>query len=239
MKEFKSNRIERIKETTTTSSSLFDRMGLLHFGAQRNMRAFEVWPKIRSSQVTYKSGENEAIYDTDLLGSTFPYPETYMPALTPGTMSLQRVMIGQYASKNENNQIIKKIYDINNSIVSVSENLSDIYLRLNEIENNITILSIKINLLNVVIDFIDSDKYEIYKPINITIEQKGNENFTACLYDVSLFGYGKCIPDSIDDLKNAIISQFEFLSEQNDVYKLECMPAKQLSFLKRILKPKN
>jgi hypothetical protein len=90
------------------------------------------------------------------------------------------------------------------------------------------------------INTLGSDKWEFRKPpLHVSIEQRGVCDFIACLYDINIYGYGDKIPEALDDLKEAIIDQFEFLLEQESSVKLGNMPKKQLDFLKEIMVEKN
>lgn len=81
--------------------------------------------------------------------------------------------------------------------------------------------------------------WRLKEPLLIAIEQRSENHFVACVYDVDLYGYGETIPDAIDDLKVMILDQFEYLSERQQTVKLGSMPKKQLDFLEDILVKKD
>jgi hypothetical protein len=81
--------------------------------------------------------------------------------------------------------------------------------------------------------------WRLKEPLLIAIEQRNENHFVACLYDVDLYGYGETIPDAIDDFKVMIVDQFEYLSERQQTVKLGSMPKKQLDFLENILVKKD
>lgn len=89
----------------------------------------------------------------------------------------------------------------------------------------------------VTINTLGNDNWELKHPLNVTVEQRAEDQFIACLYDVNLYGYGETVPEALDDLKEAIVNQLEFLSEEVRTVELGIMPRKQLNFLRKILVP--
>jgi hypothetical protein len=113
-------------------------------------------------------------------------------------------------------------------------------LRIGSIEEDITNLKNFFSVHSVSINTLSNDKWEFRKPpLYVAIEQRGVSEFVACLYDIDIYGYGDTIPEAIDDLKEAIINQYEFLLEQESSVNLGIMPKKQLNFLKEIMVEKN
>ena len=78
-----------------------------------------------------------------------------------------------------------------------------------------------------------SHKWELKDALNVTVEQRAEDRFIACLYDVDLYGYGETIPEALDDLKEAIVNQLEFLLEEAKTVELGVVPKKQFNFLRR------
>ncbi len=116
----------------------------------------------------------------------------------------------------------------------------DLEIEIASIENEIVSLKNLFTVHTVPINTLGSDKWEFRKPpLHVSIEQRGVCEFIACLYDINIYGYGDTIPEALDDLKEAIIDQFEFLLEQESSVKLGNMPKKQLNFLKEIMVEKN
>jgi hypothetical protein len=116
----------------------------------------------------------------------------------------------------------------------------DLEIEIASIENEIVSLKNLFTVHSVPINTLGSDKWEFRKPpLHVSIEQRGVCDFIACLYDINIYGYGDTIPEALDDLKEAIIDQFEFLLEQESSVKLGNMPKKQLDFLKEIMVEKN
>jgi len=116
----------------------------------------------------------------------------------------------------------------------------DLEIEIASIEDEIASLKNLFTVHSVPINTLGSDKLEFRKPpLHVSIEQRGVCEFIACLYDINIYGYGDTIPEALDDLKEAIMGQFEFLLEQESSVKLGNMPKKQLDFLKGIMVEKN
>lgn len=116
----------------------------------------------------------------------------------------------------------------------------DLEIEIASIENEIVSLKNFFTVHTVPINTLSSDKWEFRKPpLHVSIEQRGPYEFIACLYDIDIYGYGDTIPEAIDDLKEAIINQIEFLLEQENSVKLGNMPKRQLDFLKKIMVQNN
>ena len=66
----------------------------------------------------------------------------------------------------------------------------------------------------------------------IAVEQHGEEDFIACFYDADVYGYGDSIPEALDDLKEQLVNQLEFLLEEEKRVTLGPTPRKQLDILR-------
>jgi predicted RNase H-like HicB family nuclease len=116
----------------------------------------------------------------------------------------------------------------------------DLEMEIASIEREIESLKNLFTVHTVPLNTLGSDKWEFRKPpLHVSIEQRGVSEFVACLYDINIYGYGDTIPEALDDLKEAMVNQFEFLSEQERSIKLGDMPKKQFKFLKEIMVEKN
>jgi hypothetical protein len=104
--------------------------------------------------------------------------------------------------------------------------------RVERMEHFFGVSSLTINTLG-------DNTWALKKPLNVAIEQRDVEEFVACLYDINLYGYGDTIPEALEDLKAAIINQFEYLIEQEDGIQLGGLLQRQLEFLKDSLAEKN
>jgi hypothetical protein len=108
------------------------------------------------------------------------------------------------------------------------------------LENRITALESLIRLSSIPITTLGDDKWEIKSPpLNVSIEQRGPEDFIACLYDVDVYGYGDTIPGALNDLKSIIVGQFEYLLERQNQIKLGKIPKQQLEYLGELLVKKH
>jgi len=119
------------------------------------------------------------------------------------------------------------------------EAVADLASRVTAIEQEMKhIRSLKSEFIHVQtapIHTLGSTHWELKETLYIAIEQRNENHFVACLYDVDLYGYGETIPDAIDALKEMIVDQFEYLSERQNTVRLGSMPKKQIEFLKRVL----
>jgi len=79
------------------------------------------------------------------------------------------------------------------------------------------------------------ENWELKQPLNIAVEQRSPEDFTACLYDADLYGYGESIPEALEDLKLVIVNQYEYLLQQKDRVELGNPLKKQFEFLNHII----
>lgn len=121
--------------------------------------------------------------------------------------------------------------------IRAAEN-TDLIKRISHIEENLERLSKILVMHSVSINTLKNAEWEIKSPLIINVEEKkGSDDFIACLYDADVYGYGDNIPDALDDLKEAIVNQFIFLSENED--SLGDMPRSQLNYLKQIIVRKN
>lgn len=114
---------------------------------------------------------------------------------------------------------------------------------LGELNQSVLILKGELNRLqsifrtySVTINDIGEGQWMLVNPIIVTIEQRIEDDFSACFYDADIYGYGESIPEALDDLKFHIVSQLEFLLQEEKRVELGTIPAKQLSILHKIIK---
>ncbi|MBU1599854.1 hypothetical protein KKG61_07105 [bacterium] len=88
---------------------------------------------------------------------------------------------------------------------------------------------------SVTINDLGGSQWKLASPVVVTIEQRSETDFAACLYDVDIYGYGDSIPECLDDLKLHIVSQLEFLSQEETRVELGIFPAKQLAILRNLI----
>ncbi|MCX5847410.1 MAG: hypothetical protein NTW12_13800 [Deltaproteobacteria bacterium] len=108
--------------------------------------------------------------------------------------------------------------------------------RIAAIESELKKLVGSLNVFILPINSLNSKKWKLRKPpLTVIVERRGEEEFIACLYDINLYGYGDSIPDALDELRYAIVSQYEFLSEKKKEIELGELPERQLGFLDEIV----
>jgi predicted RNase H-like HicB family nuclease len=117
--------------------------------------------------------------------------------------------------------------------INLEIEIASIEKEIERLKNLFTVHTVPLNTLG-------SNKWEFRRPpLHVSIEQRGVSEFIACLYDINIYGYGDTIPEALDDLKEAMVNQFEFLLEQGSSITLGDMPKKQFNFLKEIVVEKN
>ncbi len=122
--------------------------------------------------------------------------------------------------------------------IVVGEDLSlksDIETLQNQMKTVQDSLSKFFSVQTVPLQTLGNSEWELKQALFVAVEQRGADNFVACLYDVDLYGYGETIPEAIDDLKMIILDQFEYLLERQRTIRLGSIPRRQLEFLKSIL----
>lgn len=121
--------------------------------------------------------------------------------------------------------------------IPVDEQLSgaDVIKRVSTLENKLEQLEGLFGVNTVYINTLGDENWELKQPLNIAVEQRSSEDFTACLYDVDLYGYGESIPEALEDLKVVIVNQFEFLLQQKGKVELGKPLKKHFEFLNNIL----
>lgn len=124
-----------------------------------------------------------------------------------GTTQPEPVFVEDVAFRGEFRALVKQVEDLRNRITT----------------NAVTI------------DSLANDNWELKDSLNVTVEQKGQDEFIACLYDADVYGYGDTVPGALEDLKEALVNQLEFLLEEAKTVELGVIPRKQLNFLQRII----
>jgi hypothetical protein len=112
---------------------------------------------------------------------------------------------------------------------------ADTIQRVALLENKFEQLEGLFGVSTVSVNTLGDENWELKQPVNVAVEQRSSEDFTACLYDVDLYGYGDSIPQALEDLKVVIVNQFEFLLQQKGKVQLGNLLKKQFEFLTNIL----
>lgn len=115
--------------------------------------------------------------------------------------------------------------------VELMKRLADVEFELKRLSE-----SLKLKVVSVPIMSLNASGWRLKSPpLIVTVEKRDDEEFIACLYDIKLYGYGDSIPEALDELRYAIVSQFEFLSEKRKEIELGELPENQFRFLEQIL----
>jgi hypothetical protein len=119
----------------------------------------------------------------------------------------------------------------------VVQNLSneDLVQRVSLLESRLEKFESFFRINTVSLNTLGNDKWELRQPLIVSIEHRGESDFVACLYDFNLYGYGETIPESLDDLKEAIINQYEYLLKKENKLQFGSSIQKQLNSLKKSL----
>jgi hypothetical protein len=118
---------------------------------------------------------------------------------------------------------------------AVAQSRYDLIKRIDTLENKVEKLESFFIVFSVPINSLNNKKFELKKPIDVSIEQRGKVEFIACLYDAELYGYGESIPEALEDLKETAVDQFKYLKKQESEIQLGRLPQKQLEFLNSII----
>lgn len=113
--------------------------------------------------------------------------------------------------------------------------------RLDSIERQLEKVSELLNrqtrrVYSIPVNDLAQNEWKLEKTLMITVEQHSEEDFIACFYDADVYGYGDSIPEALDDLKERLVNQLEFLLEQEKQATLGPIPQKQLDVLRRLIK---
>lgn len=72
-------------------------------------------------------------------------------------------------------------------------------------------------------------------PIEVSVEERGDEDFIACLYEAGLYGYGSTVPEALDDLRALLVDQYEHLVTREPRGVLGPVLRRQLRVLERFV----
>lgn len=113
-------------------------------------------------------------------------------------------------------------------ISKIEERLGAIEKELAEIGSCLKFHSIALNSLN-------NDRWALKEPLWVTVEERAKDDFVACLYEADVFGYGDSVPEALDELRLAIVNQFEALREAEREGPIANVLTRQLEFLRQAL----
>lgn len=103
--------------------------------------------------------------------------------------------------------------------------------RMDEIQGELWKLRSTFKVYSIAVNDLGQNEWRLDKPLMVTVEQHGEEDFIACFYDADVYGYGDSIPEALDDLKERLVNQVEFLLAEEKQVSLGVVPQKQLEVL--------
>jgi len=159
-------------------------------------------------------------------------PTTYNPLMPSlGAIWQAPTLEEKTVRINEYLELSLKTESIKNQLIKIRSQIDKLEISISEITEKLPSFhchSTKLSLL-------PSEKWRLKEPINITIEENGESNYTACFYEANLYGYVDSIPECINDLSDAILNQVEHLSDEKQKYELGPMPHRQFEILKQVI----
>jgi hypothetical protein len=108
--------------------------------------------------------------------------------------------------------------------------------QMDEIQGELWKLRSTFKIHSIAVNDLGQNEWRLDKPLIVAVEQRGEEDFIACFYDADVYGYGDSIPEALDDLKERLINQLEFLLEEEKRVILGPAPQKQLEVLRHHIK---
>ncbi len=123
--------------------------------------------------------------------------------------------------------------------LEVDPAITDLARRITAIEASLKQLDSFLSINTVYVNTLRDDFIEIKQPIAVNIEQRQNDEFIACLYDIDLYGYGESPPDALDDLVVVIVNQYCYLKEMEGNIEFGELPLKQWKYFKSIIEEKD
>lgn len=150
---------------------------------------------------------------------------------------LRRLYIGEQPGPNRIPEPISITQSTGIASLTVEHHLSNVDLvqRVSLLENKMEKFERFFSINTASLNTLGSDKWELRQPLIVSIENRGESDFVACLYDFNLYGYGDTIPEALDDLKEALLNQFEYLLEIEGEARLGSSLKRQLKILKNNL----
>jgi len=108
--------------------------------------------------------------------------------------------------------------------------------QMDEIQGELWKLRSAFKVYSIAVNDLGQNDWRLDKPLMVTVEQRGEEDFIACFYDADVYGYGDSIPEALDDLKERLVNQLEFLLAEEKRVLLGTVPQKQLEVLRHHIK---
>lgn len=108
--------------------------------------------------------------------------------------------------------------------------------QIDKIQGELGKLHSSFQVYSIAINDLGQNEWILDKPLIITVEKRDEEDFIACFYDADVYGYGDSIPEALDDLKERLVNQLEFLLTAEKRVSLGLVPQKQLEVLRQHIK---
>jgi hypothetical protein len=109
-------------------------------------------------------------------------------------------------------------------------------VRMDEIQGELWRLRSTFKVYSIAVNDLGQNEWRLDEPLMVAVEQRGEEDFIACFYDADVYGYGDSIPEALEDLKERLVSQLEFLSVEDKRVMLGPVPKRQLEVLRNHIK---
>lgn len=108
--------------------------------------------------------------------------------------------------------------------------------QIDKIQGELGKLRSTFKVYSIAINDLGQNEWILDKPLIITVEKRDKEDFIACFYDADVYGYGDSIPEALDDLKERLANQLEFLLAAEKRVSLGLVSQKQLEVLRQHIK---
>ena len=113
--------------------------------------------------------------------------------------------------------------------------IKELQMGLTRLRGEVTRLRTGLRTHSIAINDLGHRRWRLRAPVLVTVEQRDGDDYSACLYDVDVYGYGESIPESIADLKRHLVSQVEFMNAEAKRATLAPPVRSQLETLQRLL----
>ncbi len=138
----------------------------------------------------------------------------------------KEIRINEYWALVSNSQLIES---------RLQEVIQNLFSKIEQRFQNLEDLIVKCQYHSIKVRFIDSDKWILKKPIDITIEKRAEFDIVVCFYEADIYEYGDNVSDAVNNLMDSIIHQYEFLIDEKEKYELGKLTTKQLNILNQII----
>ena len=92
---------------------------------------------------------------------------------------------------------------------------------------------------SVTINDLSRKGWQLKNPLVIIMEQRSEEDYVACFHDAYIYGYGDTSTEALDNLKELMLDQLEFLLKEKEQIILGTIPQNQLDILRFYIKKRS